>query len=142
ATVQRTMAYLRSLDVQAGDRVALQLPKCLPFIYLHLAIMRLGAITLPLNPAYPEAELHYFLEDSGAKVFFADSADEAKIQQIASKLPALQEVVYLKPEDTGHFDSLLTAKAENLPAIPQDENLTAIIFYTSGTTGRPKGAQI
>src|SRR5688572_19895132 len=67
ATVQKTMAYLQTLGVQAGDRVALQLPKCLPFIYLHLAILRLGAITLPLNPAYPEAELSYFLDDSGAK---------------------------------------------------------------------------
>ncbi|MFN2142546.1 MAG: AMP-binding protein, partial [Candidatus Promineifilaceae bacterium] len=48
--VLQTMAYLQSLGVRPGDRVALQLPKCTPFIYLHLAIMRLGAITLPLNP--------------------------------------------------------------------------------------------
>ena len=57
--VQQTMAYLQALGVQPGDRVALQLPKCLPFVYLHLAIMRLGAITLPLNPGYPETELVY-----------------------------------------------------------------------------------
>ena len=55
ATVNRTADYLLSLDIARGDRVAVQLPKCLPFIYLHLAAMRIGAIFLPLNPAYPTA---------------------------------------------------------------------------------------
>ncbi|MDQ7026818.1 MAG: AMP-binding protein [Anaerolineae bacterium] len=143
-TVQKTMAYLHSLGVESGDRVALQLPKCLPFIYLHLAIMRLGAITLPLNPAYPEAELIYFLEDSGAKLFFADSHDEAKIQAIADKLPSLETVIYIEihPDDPEEFESMLTAEVDNLPHPPTDANQTALIFYTSGTTGRPKGAQI
>ena len=49
--VRRVQAYLLSLGIQPGDRVALQLVKGLPFIYLHLAVLRLGAISLPLNPA-------------------------------------------------------------------------------------------
>ena len=64
--VNRTSGYLQSLGIQPGDRVALQLSKSLEFILLHLATMRLGAITLPLNLAYPPDELKYFLEDSGA----------------------------------------------------------------------------
>ena len=45
--------YLLSLGIQPGDRVAVQLPKCLPFIYFHLATVQIGAVFLPLNPAYP-----------------------------------------------------------------------------------------
>jgi hypothetical protein len=58
--VLRTMAMLRVRGVGPGDRVAIQLPKCLPFVYLHLAVMRLGAISLPLNTGYPARELAYF----------------------------------------------------------------------------------
>ena len=65
--VAQTAMYLHSLGVQAGDRVALQLTKSLEFILLHLATIRLGAITLPLNLAYPPDEIEYFLSDSGGK---------------------------------------------------------------------------
>lgn len=65
--VRQAMAFLSAKGVEPGDRVALQLPKCLPFIYLHLATMRLGAISLPLNPGYPAHELSYFLGDAEAK---------------------------------------------------------------------------
>ena len=140
--VQRTMAYLQALGVQAGDRVALQLPKCLPFVYLHLAIMRLGAISLPLNPAYPEAELRYFLEDSGAKVLVAEASDKTRLQAIVAQLPALENVIYLPTDTADHFQSLLPDAPDKLPQLPTDPQQTALIFYTSGTTGRPKGAQI
>ena len=59
-TVLRTMAMLRVRGVAPGDRVAIQLPKCLPFVYLHLAVLRLGAVSLPLNTGYPARELAYF----------------------------------------------------------------------------------
>jgi malonyl-CoA/methylmalonyl-CoA synthetase len=141
--VQKTMAYLQWVEgVQAGDRVALQLPKCLPFIYLHLAIMRLGAITLPLNPAYPEAELSYFLEDSGAKVFFADSSHATQLAVTRNRLPTVETLIFLQPYSAGYFESLLTANVGNLPEPPTDAHQTAMMLYTSGTTGRPKGAQI
>src|SRR5258708_18342662 len=81
--IQKTIAYLRSLGVEPGARVALQLSRCLPFIYLHLAVMRVNAISLPLNPAYSEPELRYFLDDSQAKVLFADVANKDKVEAIA-----------------------------------------------------------
>lgn len=80
--VNRTAGYLQSLGLEAGDRVALQLSKSLEFILLHLATVRLGAITLPLNLAYPPDELKYFLEDSGAKLFFALESSREKIRTI------------------------------------------------------------
>src|SRR5215510_15377808 len=89
--VNRTAAYLQSLGVQPGDRVALQLSKGLEFILLHLATVRLGAITLPLNLAYPPDELKYFLADSGAKLFFTLESAKEKTQTILTGLPDLQE---------------------------------------------------
>jgi malonyl-CoA/methylmalonyl-CoA synthetase len=143
AIVQQTMDYLQSLGVQSGDRVALQLPKCLPFIYLHLAIMRLGAITLPLNPGYPQSELSYFLKDSGASLFFVAATAREKLTPALAELPALKEVVYLQTENPGHFSSLIAGFDQDIHSdLPTDPDLTALMIYTSGTTGRPKGAQI
>src|SRR5688500_9522488 len=77
--VWQTAGYLQSLGVQPGDRIALQLTKSLEFILLHLATIRLGAITLPLNLAYPPDEIEYFLSDSGAKLFFTLESAREKI---------------------------------------------------------------
>src|SRR5215510_9313208 len=87
--VNRTASYLRGLGLQPGDRVALQLSKSLEFILLHLATVRSGAISLPLNFAYPPDELKYFLEDSGAKLFFALESSKEKVQSVLSQLPEL-----------------------------------------------------
>ena len=170
--VQRTTSYLQSLGLQPGDRVALQLSKCLEFILLHLATVQLGAISLPLNLAYPPDELKYFLEDSGAKLFFALDSSKEKNQSILSQLPDLQECVFLNPSKPEEFQSLISnLQFSNSPITnyqsptsgfdtPLDEHSrllnhrqfskspvsslqdTAIIIYTSGTTGRPKGAEI
>jgi malonyl-CoA/methylmalonyl-CoA synthetase len=141
--VQQTMAALQALNVQPGDRVALQLPKCLPFIYLHLAIMRLGAITLPLNTGYPENELHYFLTDAGARLFFTDAALRDDLGSAPATIADLEKVVFLNTEDSSDFLNLIAgASVEELPPPPADPDQTALMIYTSGTTGRPKGAQI
>jgi malonyl-CoA/methylmalonyl-CoA synthetase len=141
--VNKTAGYLQSLDVKPGDRVALQLSKCIEFILLHLATIRLGAITLPLNLAYPPDELKYFLEDSGAKLFFALESVKNKIQTIIPKLPDLQNCIFLDPSSPNAFQLLITnyqSQISNSPISSLSD--TAVIIYTSGTTGRPKGAEI
>jgi malonyl-CoA/methylmalonyl-CoA synthetase len=162
--VNRTVVYLQNLGLQPGDRVALQLSKCLEFILLHLATVRLGAISLPLNLAYPPDELKYFLEDSAAKLFFALEPSKEKIQSILPDLPDLQECIFLDPSRPDEFQSLITnypsgdfdtsekhtgstQPAGQLPITPDQSPIsnlsdTAVIVYTSGTTGRPKGAEI
>lgn len=139
--VQRTVALLGSHGVQAGDRVALQLPKSLPFIYLHLAIMRLQAISLPLNPGYPPHELGYFLADAEARLFFADAAARATLDPLRDARPDLT-IVYLAAEDGAAFDAQLAAYAPLAVALPDDPAAVALMIYTSGTTGRPKGAML
>ena len=144
ARVAGAMAYLRSLGVRRGDRVALQLPKCLDFIYLHLGIMQMGAVSLPLNPAYPQQELTYFLSDSETAVFFADIHAQPQIDPILPELPALQHCIYLGGEQgSGSWDrDALPADPKRQPSPLPDPNALALMIYTSGTTGRPKGAQI
>jgi acyl-CoA synthetase (AMP-forming)/AMP-acid ligase II len=95
--IQQTAGYLHSLGLQRGDRVALQLSKCLEFVLLHLATIRLGAIVLPLNLAYPPDELKYFLEDSGAKSFFALDSAREKLQPVLAQLPELKQCIFLDP---------------------------------------------
>src|SRR5215208_1734083 len=150
--VNRTAGYLQSLGLQSGDRVALQLSKSLEFILLHLATVRLGAVTLPLNLAYPPDELKYFLEDSGAKLFFALESAKEKIQTIHSELPDLQECIFIDPTESEKFKDLVASyqgqsgrdsrRAEVTQLHRSHDHDTAVIIYTSGTTGRPKGAEI
>lgn len=134
--VEQAMAFLQQLGVRPGDRVALQLPKCPNFIYLHLAIQRLGAISLPLNPAYPPAELSYFLDDAEVSLFLAAEASRPVITPLLAKLPALDHCLF-----GWENRPLPPAGAAPLPH-PIQPNDTAVMIYTSGTTGRPKGAEI
>jgi malonyl-CoA/methylmalonyl-CoA synthetase len=150
--INRTAGYLQNLGLQPGDRVALQLSKSLEFILVHMATVRLGAITLPLNLAYPPDELKYFLEDSGAKLFFALESSKEKIQTILPELPHLRECIFLNPSKPEEFQSLITnyqspggpdtSLATSTQPYPTPDHDTAVIIYTSGTTGRPKGAEI
>ncbi len=146
--VDRTASYLQALGLQPGDRVAIQLSKCLEFALIHMATIRSGAICLPLNLAYPPDELKYFLEDSAAKLFFALESSKEKTQSILPELPDLRECVFLNPAEPEQFQLRITNyQSTNLNA-PQSSPTsrasqdTAIIIYTSGTTGRPKGAEI
>lgn len=143
--VNKTAGYLQSLGLEEGDRVAIQLSKSIEFILIHLATVRLGAISLPLNLAYPPDELKYFLEDSEAKLFFALRSSKEKIFPILSELRELKECIFLDPSKPEEFNSLITnSLAHSGLDTPSatDNNETAVIIYTSGTTGRPKGAEI
>jgi malonyl-CoA/methylmalonyl-CoA synthetase len=141
--VSRTAAHLQSLGVSSGDRVALQLPKSLEFILLNLATLSLGAISLPLNPAYPADELTYFLRDSGASLFFGSSPVHDDLTSKVAQLPDLKHTVVIDAgtsTDLGRDSNVQPAPNVRPRQIRQDE--TAVLVYTSGTTGRPKGAEI
>ncbi|MFN3983107.1 MAG: AMP-binding protein, partial [Caldilinea sp.] len=145
STVLQTMAMLCSKGVQPGDRVAIQLRKGLPFVYLHLAVMRLGAISLPLNTGYSAHELAYFLQDSGACLLFAEPHMQTAVQSMAAELPDLQERIVVDETPERAFEQLLApyspAAASHI-ALPDNPHATCLMIYTSGTTGRPKGAEL
>ena len=135
AGVQRSMAWLRELGLRAGECAATQLPTGLAFIQLHLAICRLGAVHLPLNPAYPAAELRYFLADSGATLFFCATGAAPP-----DDLPALRRVIPLR--DDADFMAQIGTRAPLSAPLPGDAASVALMLYTSGTTSRPKGALV
>ncbi len=142
----RAASRLVSLDVQKGDRVAILLPKCLEFLYFHMANLRYGSITLPLNPAYAVEEVKYFLEDSGATLFITDREWLDKAGAAFDSMAVSPRVLCL--ESGAGVDGVLSggtadpAGSEPPPVHPAAPDDVAALLYTSGTTGKPKGAMI
>ena len=132
--VRHYASILERLNIKKGDRVAVQLPKSLEFLFLHFAILSIGAIALPLNPDYRPEEISYFLTDSGSSLFVTTSDRYAKVKSAIIHLSGLQ---VLFPEDIPTFPQI-----EFAPEYVAIDHDIAMICYTSGTTGRCKGAAI
>ncbi len=134
---------LADAGVAPGDRVTVQIEKSVMNVVLYLAVLRVGAVFMPLNTAYTEAELAYFLEDAEPSVLVCDPAREPELDPLRIRLG----VRALFTLDAAGEGSLITA-AQQLAgrttasiAEREDDDLAAII-YTSGTTGRSKGAML
>ena len=139
--VGRLAAGWQTLGLQAGDRVALLLSNRIEFVLCLLAATRLGAITVPLSVREQTPGLHYMLEHCGARLLVHDAELQA-VLPAKSSLPGLQwRVSFDGCSDALDFDSLL-ADAPLVHAAPVKEEDTVVILYTSGTTGRPKGAML
>jgi malonyl-CoA/methylmalonyl-CoA synthetase len=131
---------LASRGVKPGDRVAAQVEKSVPNLVLYLATVRAGAVYLPLNTAYTLNELDYFITDAEPSLVVCDPAKAQGIAAIAAKVKAKVETL------DGHGKGSLTdAAAQASPAfetVARDNDDLAAILYTSGTTGRSKGAML
>jgi len=124
------------LGVQKGDRVIVFIPKSLIFVVAHLALQKLGAITIPLNPGFKQSEMQYLLGDAQAKIILLEPDKESIIKIIA---PELTTLVIDSQKPYQDIDIYSTASQDFSPVEigPEDPGL---IIYTSGTTGKPKGA--
>jgi malonyl-CoA/methylmalonyl-CoA synthetase len=140
ALAGRLAGHLMRLGVAPGDRVAVQVEKSWEALALYLACLHAGAVYLPLNTAYPLAELEYFLSDSEPKVVVCRPEDERGVRALAGKL-GVGAVETLGMSGDG---SLLQAAkdAETPRVVPRASDDLAAILYTSGTTGRSKGAML
>ncbi len=136
---------LASLGVVPGDRVAVQVEKSIEALMLYLGTVRAGAVFLPLNTAYTAAEIEYFLGDAEPRVFVCDPARAAELGPIAAKAGAKVETlgVWKSPATSAGSlaDRALEASAE-FETVARTEDDLAAILYTSGTTGRSKGAML
>ncbi|WP_431026923.1 long-chain-fatty-acid--CoA ligase [Lysinibacillus sp. LZ02] len=130
-------AILSSKGIQKGDRVALVLGNCPEFVISYYGILRLGAVVVPLNPIYTESELLYILENSQSKMVVADSALEKTLANIQKTLHSLECSIYT--HEWAYLQSINIAPQTPLPV---NEHDLAVILYTSGTTGKPKGAML
>jgi malonyl-CoA/methylmalonyl-CoA synthetase len=126
--------------VKPGDRVAAQTEKSVPGLVLYLATVRAGAVYLPLNTAYTLTELEYFITDAEPSLVVCDPAKAEGIGAIAAKVGAKIET--LGADGKGSLtDAAATARLGFSTALRADDDLAAIL-YTSGTTGRSKGAML
>jgi malonyl-CoA/methylmalonyl-CoA synthetase len=143
-TIRHSAATLKELGIAKGDRVALLLPKGLDFIELHLAALALGAVVLPLNPGYSPDEIAYFLFDSEANLLitFQKKYDELKKGLIGFPDIPVVAIDGECPNCVSYTRLLNRTNADRDLPYPTSEEDTALLCYTSGTTGRSKGAMI
>ena len=132
---------IRALGVDEGDRVVAQVEKTPAAVALYLACLRMGAIFVPLNVAYTPAELRYFLEDAAPQVFFCKTGFKARLDAIAIEVGVRQVIELGDQSDRGFWKDALAAAPTAFIARRDEDDLAAIL-YTSGTTGRPKGAML
>jgi malonyl-CoA/methylmalonyl-CoA synthetase len=134
---------LKSRGVTPGDRVAVQVEKSPEALFLYLACLRIGAAYLPLNPAYTEAEVVYFLRDAEAKVFVCRGNALGDCACGAVRDPAGVPVGFSLGADTeGTLTALAAEQPDEFDDAPLGPEDLAAILYTSGTTGRSKGAML
>ncbi len=136
---------LIALGVEPGDRVAIHFDNRPEFIMVFLGVMRAGAILVPTNVMYTAEEMEHILTDSGAKVLFVISPLAEKLSGLVTELKTLSATVELGDGvlPSAHaFDTFVNDAAPVRPDITRDPENTAIIQYTSGTTGKPKGAMV
>jgi acyl-CoA synthetase (AMP-forming)/AMP-acid ligase II len=133
--------------IKKGDRIAILHPNCHYYLESYYAIAMAGAIAVPLNYRLSAAELTFILNDAGARILIADPGFKDTVEQIRGNISSLEKIVWtgdLKPglsaeESDDFYEEIVAHKYAAIPEIHIDENDIAQIYYTSGTTGRPKG---
>src|SRR5215207_8066537 len=126
----RVAGLLKSKGLEPGDRVGLMLPNVPYFPAIYFGILRAGGVVVPMNVLLKGREVAFYLEDPGAKLVFAwgDFGEAAGA-----------EVILIKP---GEFEKLLGEQDPDRDVADKSDDDTAVILYTSGTTGKPKGAEL
>jgi malonyl-CoA/methylmalonyl-CoA synthetase len=130
---------LTAMGVEPGDRIAVQVEKSVEGLFLYLGVLRAGGVYLPLNTAYRSGEVGYFLGDAEPRVFVCDPAREAEAAGLAGESCA---VLTLGADGEGTLTLRASDQSEDFATVARTPDDLAAICYTSGTTGRSKGAML
>ncbi|MGN6150532.1 MAG: malonate--CoA ligase [Lysobacteraceae bacterium] len=140
AMAHRAAGALRALGVGPGDRVAAQVAKTPEALALYGATAIVGAVFLPLNTAYTPSEVDYFVGDATPRVLLADPAKAGALAPIAARHGAV--LATLDADGHGDFRALCDAQPDRTEVADRTDDDLAALLYTSGTTGRSKGAML
>ena len=130
----RLASYLESEGVKPGDRIALSQPNLPTFPVIFYGALQAGAIVVPMNPLFKPREVEYYLSDAGVSLLFGMAGDAAT--------GAEQAGVKFFETDPASLLALLPQHEPKTDVVDRADDDTAVILYTSGTTGRPKGAEL
>jgi malonyl-CoA/methylmalonyl-CoA synthetase len=136
---------LVDLGVKPGDRVAVQVPKSIEAIMLYLAVVRAGAVFLPLNTGYTPAEIEYFLDNATPHIFVCDPKKRADYEALTARLGiGLETMGVWQNHETsaGSLNDAGLSAPTAFDTVSRSAADLAAILYTSGTTGRSKGAML
>jgi len=131
---------LKQAGLKTGDRVAVQAAKSVTQLALYVATIKAGGVYLPLNTSYTAFELDYFITNAEASIVIVSGQAEQAVKPIAEKQHA--RLLTLDADGTGTLTTLSSTCESRFDAVPRDAEDLAAILYTSGTTGRSKGAQL
>ncbi|MFB7032657.1 AMP-binding protein, partial [Streptomyces sp. NPDC056295] len=135
----RTAALLTARGVRPGDRVGIMLPNLPEFPVLFYGALRAGAVVVPMNPLLKAREIAHYLSDSGAVLLFVH---ESLAEEVDAGRSAAGSRAAVVPVATGSLTGLLAGHPEPVTTPVGADEDTAVILYTSGTTGLPKGAEL
>ena len=136
AMIARTANLLQALGVKPGDRIAAQITKSPQALALYGACVAIGAVYLPLNPAYTDAEVTYFLADATPHLLICDENRKPGLDRLAPLL------LTLTADGTGSLPDAARAQSDRVTPAQRSNDDLAALLYTSGTTGRSKGAML
>ena len=133
----RVAGLLHERGLKPGDRVGIMMPNVAEVPVVYYGILRAGGVVVPMNPLLKAREVAYYLGDSGAGLLFAWHAFADQARGGAEQAEAETIIV-----DGGSFPDLLASATPDDRVADRDDEDTAVILYTSGTTGHPKGAEL
>src|SRR3954454_3629403 len=133
----RIAGLLKSKGFEVGDRVGIMLPNVPYFAVIYYGVLRAGGVVVPMNPLLKGREVAFYLRDPGAKILFAWHGFAEPAQTGAEQEGA--DCVLVEP---GEFEKVVMGADPDHDLVDRADDDTAVILYTSGTTGTPKGAEL
>ncbi|WP_282127776.1 malonate--CoA ligase [Roseobacter litoralis] len=140
AMAGRFANVISDIGLKPGDRLAVQVEKSPQALAVYAACVRAGVIFLPLNTGYRATELAYFVANSGARLLLCDDSKREDLATVAAQADARLET--LNADGTGSFADMAKDMSEAFETVDRSSDDLAAFLYTSGTTGRSKGAML